>query len=1034
MSSSSVSDGILKFATQYSIYSGCIIFSFGIIGNVLNLLVFTQLKQFRTNRCAFYITIESISNFIYQFSLLSTKTMLTSIYGDDATGRSFIWCKLRYILGQICTLTTIYMICFTVVDQFFSTNHRFNLRQMCTLKLGRYVSSIFICFAIIHSILLGSSYDIQSTLGCVLSNYVWIQYSTYFFYPILIGFLPIIIASSFSILAYHNVRHIVRRQLPIVRRKLDKQITAMVLTRVIAFVCLTLPYNAYRIYAINFPISRSMPMAYAIGRLVQTIFTSISIINYVINFYIFIIFSSRFRRQARLVLVKKCWQRWKYWCCSINNRIEPDNNIEARLSINQPKLCPSATWNSNAVTFTDQNTIGTQPYSISIDINNTIYISEGNLNRVQVWLNGNGTPIRNISNGLNTPQAVFPSINGDIYVDNGNYNGQVDRWALNAIIGTTVINTGGTCYGLFIDINNYLYCSILATNKVIKQSLDNGTLTIAAGNGTAGNNTNQLRHPRGIFIDTNLNMYVADSGNARIQLFKPGQSNATTVAGTGAPGTFTFIKPIAVILDSDGYLFIADFDGHCIIRSGRSGFYCLFGCTYQPGAASNQLHSPQSLSFDSYGNLYVADSENHRIQKFIPRTNSCDISYNLPKFCSNATWNPNAINLTYFINNGVFSQRLFINNNNTVYMSATSSNNILVWLEGNASPQTYNSPDISDPGAIFVTVNGAVYVYNNGINGSINKWAHNGPGGSDLLTRVNGICNGIFVDIEDNIYCSMSDFHTVLLFNNGTYTSLIIAGNGSAGSGPYMLNTPRGIFVDINLNLYIADCRNNRVQLLQGEYPNMTTVVGNGSNEIITFDCPTSVILDADGYLFILDSNNQRIVGSNADGYRCIVGCINGLIPILDELYQPWSLSFDSYGNIYVDDAGQLRLQKFLFISSSCGGQSTSSIFLPTCSTPLYIGSNCNTSASICDIRQPCQNNSTCINDNTIIRGYNCYCLPDFNGTECQYDYRICQLRTCSYNGICYQSSNTTFTCSCNEGWQGVHCEIKINYCKNITC
>ncbi|CAF1413700.1 unnamed protein product [Adineta steineri] len=319
MSSSFVSDGILNFATQYSIYSGFIIFSFGVIGNVLNLLVFTQLKLFRTNRCAFYITIESISNFIYQFSLLST-TMLISLYGDDATGRSFIWCKFKSILGQITALITFYMICFSAVDQFCSTNHRFNLRQMCTLKLGRYISSIFICFAIIHSILLGSSYDIQPTLGCVLSNYVWIQYSTFFFYPILIGFLPIIIASSFSILAYHNVRHIVRRQLPIVRRKLDKQITALVLTRVMAFVCFTLPYNVYRIYAINFPISPSMPMAYAIGRLIQ------------INFYIFIIFSSRFRRQARLVLVKKCWQRWKYWCCSINNRIEPDNNIETRNS------------------------------------------------------------------------------------------------------------------------------------------------------------------------------------------------------------------------------------------------------------------------------------------------------------------------------------------------------------------------------------------------------------------------------------------------------------------------------------------------------------------------------------------------------------------------------------------------------------------------------------------------------------------------------------------------------------------------------
>ncbi|CAF4309537.1 unnamed protein product, partial [Adineta steineri] len=43
MSTSSISDGILQFATQYSLYTGYITFSFGIIGNVLNLLVFTQL-------------------------------------------------------------------------------------------------------------------------------------------------------------------------------------------------------------------------------------------------------------------------------------------------------------------------------------------------------------------------------------------------------------------------------------------------------------------------------------------------------------------------------------------------------------------------------------------------------------------------------------------------------------------------------------------------------------------------------------------------------------------------------------------------------------------------------------------------------------------------------------------------------------------------------------------------------------------------------------------------------------------------------
>ncbi|CAF0909628.1 unnamed protein product [Adineta steineri] len=329
MSSSSVSDGILNFATQFSFYSGFITFGFGVIGNTFNLLVFIQLKLFRTNGCAFYITIESISNLIY-FCFNITITILPLIYGNAAIGSSNALCKVKYIVGQTCALIPFSMICFSAVDQFFSTNHRFHLRQMCTLKFGRYFAFIFICFAIIHSIALGSSYNVQPTLGCVLSNYVAVQYSTYFFYPVLGGFLPIVTASLFSMLAYHNVRRIVRRQLPIVRRKLDKQITAMVLMRVIAFVCLLVPYITYRIYAINFPISPSMPMPFAIGRLFQSIFTSINLINYFISFYLFIIFSPRFRRQVKFVLVKRCWQRWKYWCCSINNRIEPDNNIEPR--------------------------------------------------------------------------------------------------------------------------------------------------------------------------------------------------------------------------------------------------------------------------------------------------------------------------------------------------------------------------------------------------------------------------------------------------------------------------------------------------------------------------------------------------------------------------------------------------------------------------------------------------------------------------------------------------------------------------------
>ncbi|CAF4342169.1 unnamed protein product, partial [Adineta steineri] len=168
--------------------------------------------------------------------------------------------------------------------------------------------------------------------------------------------------------------------------------------------------------------------------------------------------------------------------------------------------------------------------------------------------------------------------------------------------------------------------------------------------------------------------------------------------------------------------------------------------------------------------------------------------------------------------------------------------------------------------------------------------------------------------------CSVRHRHIVTkkLSNNSANTTTTIAGNGIAGSGPYMLNIPRGIFVDVGLNLYIADCGNNRVQLLQQGYTNMTTVVGYGSNQTIRLQCPTSVVLDADGYLFIADYYNQRIIGSNANGYRCILGCTNGNGSASNQLSQPWSLSFDSYGNIYVNDAGNSRLQKFLFISNSC--------------------------------------------------------------------------------------------------------------------
>ncbi|CAF4414903.1 unnamed protein product, partial [Adineta steineri] len=124
-------------------------------------------------------------------------------------------------------------------------------------------------------------------------------------------------------------------------------------------------------------------------------------------------------------------------------------------------------------------------------------------------------------------------------------------------------------------------------------------------------------NPRGIFVDTNLNLYVADCGNDRVQLFLSGQVTATTVAGSTATGTISLDCPSDVALDGGGYLFIVDSNNNRIIGSGPNGFRCIIACTSTTGSASNQLSSPSTFSFDSYGNIYVTDQGNSRVQKFL---------------------------------------------------------------------------------------------------------------------------------------------------------------------------------------------------------------------------------------------------------------------------------------------------------------------------------------------------------------------------------------------------------------------------------
>jgi len=156
--------------------------------------------------------------------------------------------------------------------------------------------------------------------------------------------------------------------------------------------------------------------------------------------------------------------------------------------------------------------------------------------------------------------------------------------------------------------------------------------------------------------------------------------------------------------------------------------------------------------------------------------------------------------------------------------------------------------------------------------------------------------------------------------NDPEMTSVIVAaGTGSQGSAFNELSFPRGIFVDVNFDLYVADCLNNRVQLFQSGELNGITVAGSTSlNPTINLNCPTGIVLDAEKYLFIVDSGNHRIVGSGLNGFRCLVGCY-GQGSQSNRLNHPFSLSFDRSGNMFVADQDNNRIQKFEYLEKSCG-------------------------------------------------------------------------------------------------------------------
>lgn len=324
----------------------------------------------------------------------------------------------------------------------------------------------------------------------------------------------------------------------------------------------------------------------------------------------------------------------------------------------------------------------------------------------------------------------------------------------------------------------------------------------------------RIRFPSGITLDQAGNVIVADR-SANLVFRIDARTNAITVlAGTGAPGwsgdggpatQAQLAAPEWVEYDADGNLYLADRGNHRIRKIDRQGIITHIAGTGELAtsaeggrAAASALTNPFGLTLDRLGNVFVFDTEAHRIRRIDARTGVITTVIGNGQRGFGGDGGPATAAMLYRPHSGVFDR------DGTLIFGDSFNQRIRRW----------------DPGTGIITT-----IAGTGQEGQV----ADGTPAMDASFRFFG---SMIIDRNGDLVFTSLD-HRILKLDRRANTIRVIAGTGTAGSGgdngparSAQFNAPYGLAMAPNGDLIVADAGNSRVRRIDAATGTIRTIAG----------------------------------------------------------------------------------------------------------------------------------------------------------------------------------------------------------------